>query len=78
MSSTIENIGFKLASALLLQHGELSIEDIQAMPFLTQPSEADNIIKGLLGTFDAEIYPIKVSSFPTPQWEQIIRLRGKQ
>jgi len=78
MSSTAEIIGIKLASALLLQHGELSLEDIQAIPFLTQPSEAETIIKSLLGTFDAEIYQKKVTSYPTPQWEQVIRLRGMQ
>ena len=74
--STIETIGYRLAGALLIHNGELSIEDIQAMPFLTQPSDADNIIKFLLGMFDAEIYQKKISSYPTPQWEQIIRLRS--
>lgn len=78
MSSAAETIGIKLASALLLQHGELSLEDIQAMPFLIQPGEVETVIKSLLSTFNVEVYQKMVTSYPTPQWEQVIRLRGVQ
>jgi hypothetical protein len=78
MSSAAEAIGIKLASALLLQYGEISLEDIQAMPFLIQPNEVETVIKSLLGTFNVEVYQKMVTSYPTPQWEQVIRLRGEQ
>jgi len=76
MSTTTEKIGVKLASALLLQYGEISTEHIRAMPFLAEPHEAEKVISNLLKLFDVEVYQRMVSSYPTPEWEEVIRLKG--
>ena len=77
MSTTTEKIGVKLASALLLHYGELSIEDIRAMPFLTQPDEAEIVIRRLSEMFNVEIYSKKVSSYPMPEWEKMMRIKKR-
>jgi hypothetical protein len=76
MMTTTEKIGIKLAGALLLQYGEISTEHIRAIPFLSKPDEAEKVISSVLQLFDTEVYQKMVSSYPTPQWEEIIRLKG--
>lgn len=65
----------KLAGALLLQEGELAVDDIRAMPFLTNPAQLDSVVDLLLRNFNAEVYSKRVASAPIPEWEQVIRLR---
>ena len=77
MNISTEEIGIKLASALLLQYGELPVEDIRAMPFLTQPGESEVIIRKLLELFNVEIYSRKVLSYPLPVWEEVIRIKAQ-
>jgi hypothetical protein len=72
---TTEDLGVKLAGALLLHHGEISMEDIRAMPFLMNPLEAEGVIRSLLEMFDIEISLRKVPSYPLPQWEKVMRIR---
>lgn len=69
-----QNIGLKLASALLVYHGELSVKDIRAMPFFTL-DESEVVIKALETTFNTERYTRKVTAQPIPQWEDVIRLK---
>jgi len=76
MSTATEKIGVKLAGALLLQYGEISTEYIRAMPFLAEPHEAEKVIRNLLNLFDVEVYQRMVSSYPMPEWEEVIRLKG--
>jgi len=75
MALNTEAIVLKLAGALLVRHGELSIRDIRAMPFFTSPDQAEPVIDYLIRTFDAEVYSKRVASQPLPEWEQVIRLR---
>jgi len=75
MNVRTEQLVFKLAGALLLQHGELSVKHIRAMPFCTNPNQIDAVIACLMRTFNAEIYQKRVASSPIPEWEEIIRLR---
>ena len=75
MELIIEKIGLKLASALLLHKGELSIKDIRSMPFFTDPNQIATVTQFLIKTFNAEIYSKQVASFPILEWEQIIRLK---
>ena len=77
MNITTERIGVKFASALLLRYGEVSKEDIRAMPFFMSPNEPEAVIRCLLETFDVEVYPRKVSTHPLPEWEEVIRLRNR-
>jgi hypothetical protein len=70
-----DKVGVKLASALLLYYGEISKEDIRAIPFFANPGESEAAIKCLLGTFDVEVYQRKIASYPVPQWEEVIKVR---
>ena len=75
MKYITEDIGLKVASALLLHQGEASVKDIRAMPFFRSLDESEAVIKLLQITFDVEIYTKKVATWPIPQWEQLIRLK---
>lgn len=70
-----QNIGLKLAGALLVYHGELSVNDIRAMPFFSSSDELELVIKVLETSFKTERYTRKVTSQPIPQWEDVIRLK---
>ena len=70
-----EDIGLKFASALLLHCGEVSVEDIRAIPFFRSFDESEAVIKALQRRFKVEIYTRKVTAWPIPQWEEVIKLR---
>ena len=71
-------VSLKLASALLLHNGEVSVEDIKAMPFLTDPGESEAIINSLINTFNVEVCLKRVSLQPIPEWEEIIKLKNRR
>lgn len=75
MNIKTRTIGAKVAGALLVHYGQLSVDDIRAMPFFSGPEEAEQVVELLLRTFNADIRSIRVSSDPVPQWEQLIMLR---
>lgn len=75
MNIATERMGVKLASALLLHYGEVSMEDIRAMPFFASPDESEAVIRYLLATFNVEIYQRRISSYPMLQWEEVIGIR---
>lgn len=78
MNTLSGKICLKLATALLLQHGEVSTEDIKAMPFFTDPSESEAVINSLIRTFNVEIYQKRVSLQPIPEWEEVIRIKKEK
>jgi hypothetical protein len=63
------------ATTLLKQQGELSISDIKAIPFLSNPQEVASVVEYLIGNLHGEIYGKKVSSCPISRWEQFIRIK---
>lgn len=75
MKTDMEKIGLKLAGALLLHKGELSVGDIQSMPFFTNPDQVEHVVQFLIRTFNARIYTKQVATYPLPEWEQIIMLK---
>jgi hypothetical protein len=75
MNIDLQKAGLKIVTALLFRYGEISIESIRALPFLTRPGDSDLIIKTLLELFDVEIYRRKIDSYPIPEWEPVIRLK---
>jgi len=70
-----EDIGLKFATALLLHRGELSVEDIRAIPFFRSSDDSEAVIKALQANFVVDTYTRKVAAHPIPQWEEIIKLR---
>lgn len=74
MSLCTDRLGLKVASALLLHHGEVSVSDIRSLPFFVSPEEPESVIRAILSNYNVELYTRKVSSEPIPEWEQVIRL----
>jgi hypothetical protein len=72
-----EKLALTIAGALLLKNGEVSIEDIQSFPFLSQEINAQTIAGFLLGLYDAELVSKKISSSPFLRWEQVISLNKR-
>lgn len=75
MNAIHSEMGLKFASALLLHHGEISIEDIKAMPFFSDASESEAVIDSLKRTFNVEVYLKRISSEPIPEWEEVIKIK---
>jgi len=75
MEMQTERIGLKVASAMLLHLGEISVRDIQAMPFFPNQNQIDGVLEFLMQNFNIEVYSRQISSYPIPEWEKIIRLK---
>jgi hypothetical protein len=70
-----EEIGLKLAAALLMHNKEIAVSDIRAIPFITTPDHVKGTVEYLMKTFDARIYSKQVSRHPMLEWDEIITLR---
>lgn len=70
-----QDLGLRLASALLMRYGEVSVEDIRAIPLFKNFDESEAVIKALQKLFNVEIYTKKVTAWPILQWEELIRLK---
>jgi hypothetical protein len=70
------DIATRLAAALLLQDGRLSLSEIEALPFVEGYEDALTIARRLLQAFDAEETQRHV---PGSQgvWETVIELRSQ-
>ena len=75
MKRRTEEIGFKIAAALLLHNKEIAVSDIQAIPFFTSPEQVKGTVEYLMKTFDARMYSKQVARHPILEWDEIITLR---
>ncbi len=64
----------KIASAILTKKGQVSLQDISALPFIDKDFDIQVISNALKQMFDVEIINKKSSSTPYMQWENIVRL----
>jgi hypothetical protein len=78
MELRTEEIGFKIAAALLLHNGEISVSDIKAIPFVTNPDQAKYTVEYLMKTFDARKFSKLVARQPMLEWDEVISLRNSQ
>ena len=69
--------GIQLASRILKQRGEIGLNEIRRMPFLTNANQVDEVVATLLAQMNAELYTKKVTSWPMLRWEQFIRIRNQ-
>jgi hypothetical protein len=67
-----DTVALKLAEALLLYRGKLSVRDIQALPFLTHPEDAEMIAKYLSAKFKTKICSVKGQEDEVGSWEELI------
>ena len=75
MKFRTQDLGLRFASALLLHHGEVAVEDIRAMPFFENLDESESVIEALQRIFNVEICTRKVAEWPIPQWRELIKLK---
>ena len=68
-------ISVKLAAALLLQRGKISISDIRALPFVENDDAVNFIIASLSHTYRLKRYPHR--DIASHKWEDMFRLENR-
>ena len=68
-------IAAKISTALLRYRGEITEDEIKAIPFVTE-AEADLIIKEILDNLDVEVITRKTRTKPFLEWTKVIRLKS--
>jgi len=69
----LETLALKIAETLLLYKGEISIRDIEAIPFLDDPTNAKLIANYLRTKFKTRISTSR-SKQEVNNWEELITL----
>ena len=69
-----ETLALKIAEALLLHKGELSIQDIEAIPFLNDSNDAQLIARYLRSKYKTRISTLRTQSQRINDWEELITL----
>ena len=59
-----EDVGLKIASALLMYKKEITVSDIRAIPFFTDADQVKGAVEYLMRTFDAKIHSKLVAKHP--------------
>lgn len=70
----IETLALRLAEAMLLHKGEISISDIEAIPFISQPKDAELIAKYLRAKFKTKVSTVRNRQDEINAWEELITL----
>lgn len=70
----LHEVGVRLAAALLLKDGTISLSDIEALPVVESREDALRIVSQLLRMMDAEERSERVPG-RIGGWESVIRLR---
>lgn len=78
MELKTEEIGFKIAAALLLHNKEIAVSDIKALPFVTNRDQVQFTVEYLMKTFDVRKYSKLVARHPMLEWDEVISLRDSQ
>jgi len=69
-----KTIALKIAEALLLYKGEISIKDIEAIPLLDDIRDAELIAKYLRAKFKTKLISSRIQQGETSSWEEVIKL----
>lgn len=69
-----ETIALKLAEALLLYKGEISIRDIEAIPLLDDIRDAELIARHLKSKFKTKLITLRTHREEINSWEELIKL----
>ncbi len=69
-----ETLALKIAEALLLYKEEISIRDIEAIPFLSDTTDAELIAKYLRTKFKTRISTSRIQRGEVSGWEELITL----
>ena len=69
-----KTIALKLAEALLLYKGEISIRDIEAIPLLDDIRDAELIARHLRSKFKTKLTILRTHRGEIDSWEELIKL----
>ena len=69
-----KTIALKLAEALLLYKGEISIKDIEAIPLLDDIRDAELIARYLRSKFKTKLTALRTHGEEIDSWEELIKL----
>ena len=78
MNFRAEDVGLKVASALLIHKKEITVGDIRAIPFFTDSEQVKGAVEYLMQTFNARMYSRQVAKHPMLEWEEVISLRQSE
>ena len=78
MNFRAEDVGLKVASALLMHKKEITVSDIRAIPFFTDSEQVKGAVEYLMQTFNARMYSRQVAKHPMLEWEEVISLRQSE
>ena len=73
-SNELVDLRFRLAAALLLHYGELSITDIQALPMVESRDIAEIVADELTKHLGAERSQKRIVGTTLPMWEDVMQL----
>lgn len=68
-------LGVKISSALLQQKGEISLDEIKAIPFVDSDLEAELIVNKIFERFNVKMTTEKKSTKPFLEWVTVIKLK---
>lgn len=69
-------MALKLAEAILLHNGSISLEDVKALPFLEDSRDAELIVSHLKAKFKTKSYLASNQSANLRDWEEILILNS--
>jgi hypothetical protein len=72
------NVALRLAEAVLLHRGRLSIKDIEAMPFLEEPEHAALIANHLVSKFGGRVLVELEARQDPDSFEECIQLASQK
>jgi hypothetical protein len=70
------DIGIKISTALLKYKGEITEEEIKAIPFIDE-IEANFIINEIIENFNVEVIIKQTRDKPFLEWSKILRLKNE-
>ncbi len=70
-----EDVGLRVAAALLLHKKEITVGDIRAMPFFSNADQVKCAVEYLMQNFNVRRYSRQVATYPMLEWEEVISLR---
>lgn len=70
-------LALNISAAILLKNGEVSMDDISALPFLSEDVDVNLVVDSLLKFYDAELFCNKIASTPFLKWETVVRLKNR-
>lgn len=71
-------ISSRIAGAILLHKGEITLTEISALPFVEDHQTAQEIAAILFRLFDVEKHQRKTSEYDVSFWEEVIKLKKHQ